>query len=113
MRNNWQKESVFISLLGAFLLLPFAQAKLVFFGVPLYLPEIAILIALWFYFLRLFYPSAHSKGIRKFPLDTIFMTGVLLFFLGAVVSFLSLLLTSFSMKPRIPKNATSFSLLGS
>jgi O-antigen ligase len=87
MKNMLPNDGVFLSLLAVFLLLPFAQVKITFGGVPVYLPEIAILSALCFYGWRSFFSATLSW--KQWRVDTLFAVGVFLFLGGAVSSFFS------------------------
>ncbi|MDP2837936.1 MAG: O-antigen ligase family protein [Candidatus Moranbacteria bacterium] len=75
LRNNW----AFLSLLSVIILLPWAGEKIVFFGLPLYLPELAILLASFFFFRKL--------GQRLLVPDGFILFGLLLFCGGALLSF--------------------------
>jgi O-antigen ligase len=68
-------------LMGIVLLLPFAQVKSVFFGVPVYVPEMVLLGYITFCF---FSPQLEK---RRMP-DKLFLLGAGLFLLGALVTFL-------------------------
>ncbi len=80
------KDGVFLSLLFAFLLLPFAQVKVSLWGLPLYLPEIAILVASFFFFWR-FFTHSQSEDQHALP-DRWILFGSGLFFAGASLSFM-------------------------
>lgn len=92
MPNTLPRDSVSLSLTFVFLLLPFAQIKVLFWGVPLYLPEIAICIASLFFLRRFFGKTLVFPD--KFSIDSGILSGVLLFFSGAL---LSLLINPFSL----------------
>lgn len=70
-------------LIVAVFLLPFAQVKVLPFGLPLYLHEIAIAIAFVFFSLS----CLKEKQDKFFLRDTPFLVGVALFCLGAILSF--------------------------
>lgn len=74
---------VFLALLLAVFLLPFAQVKVLLFDLPLYLHEIAITVAFSFFLPSLF------KGKRAdfFLRDGGILLGAILFFSGAALSF--------------------------
>lgn len=81
MIKHFPKDPVFLALLLVFLWLPFAQVKVTFWGVPLYLPEIALLVALG---CRV---SSLRRGISwgKFFLGDVLATaGMTFFIIGAV-----------------------------
>lgn len=79
------KDPVFLTIGAVFLLLPFAQIKILFFGVPLYLPEIALLTA--FGLRSLFFVEGVSwKNV--FFRDTLVTAGISFLILGAVISLL-------------------------
>lgn len=86
MKNHWCKKSFYVSLLGVFLSLPFAHLKVIFFGVPFYFPEIIILVTVAIYFFWCFF-SHRTPSSRAIVPDSMLTLGVLLFFLGAVLSF--------------------------
>lgn len=88
MKSVFPRNPVFLALLAVFLLLPFAQVKAVFFGVPLYLPEIALYLAFLFAFGRFFIQHPPLLG-KVCPGDRVFLGGTLLFLLGAILSFIS------------------------
>jgi O-antigen ligase len=75
-----RRNVTFLFLLGVIALLPFASTKVIFFGIPLYLPEITLLLALisfWF-----------TRPLRRpFFGDRLFSLGLALFLLGATLSF--------------------------
>ncbi len=75
------KNATFFFLVSVVALLPLAQFKCEIFHIPLYLPEIATLLAL----ISTFF-SSKKRAVR---LDTVMWCGGLLFLFGAVISFLT------------------------
>lgn len=74
---------VFLALLLAVFLLPFAQVKVLLFDLPLYLHEIAITVAFSFFLVSLF----KEKRTDFFLRDGGILLGAILFFSGAALSF--------------------------
>ncbi len=75
-----RRNVTFLFLLGVIALLPFASVKVLFFGVPVYLPEISLLLALISFWL--------TRPLRRpFFGDQFFPLGLVLFLLGATLSF--------------------------
>jgi len=74
---------VSLALLAAVFLLPFAQVKVLLFGLPLYLHEIAIASAGLFFLYSLFKEKRDNFFLR----DEVILLGAVLFFLGAALSF--------------------------
>lgn len=87
MKKPLYKDSPFLFLFFAILLLPLAQAKVIFFGLPLYLPEIAIFLALVASLIRYRGSSNFNRDNFPYP-DGIFLSGAILFFSGAILSLL-------------------------
>lgn len=86
MIKNFPKDGPFLSLFCAFLLLPLAQVKMLFWGIPLYLPEIALVVAAGFFLSRIF---SHFRTERMSILpDKWAMIGGGIFFLGAALAFI-------------------------
>lgn len=87
MIKNFPKDGLFLSLFFAFLLLPFAQVKILIFGIPLYLPEIALSAATGFA-LYSFFIRFRTAAPYTFP-DKLAVMGGSLFFLGAILAFIT------------------------
>jgi O-antigen ligase len=69
----------FLLLLFAIILVPFAHVKVTLFGLPLYLPEIAVALA------AIFAWCFHSEGKKRLP-DPFIVSGALIFVTGALLS---------------------------
>ncbi len=86
MRILWRNNFTFLLLLLTILLIPWAQVKLFVFGLPLYLPEVGIALALIGALFEKFFPSDKKVVVFSLP-DRIFVIGIVLFLFGAVSSF--------------------------
>ncbi len=71
----------FLFLIAALFLLPFAGVKGIFFGVPIYLPEAAIIFSLGAFFF------GREKKVKNFFPDRWVLFGVMFFIGGSILSF--------------------------
>ena len=94
MTKKIPKDAVFVALLAMIFLLPFATVKISFLGIPFYLPEIAILVALGFFALTSDKEKIFSVSKKLFFRDVFATVGVSLFIIGTI---LSLLMHPFSL----------------
>lgn len=79
LRNN----KTFLLLLGVIAFLPFTSVKVLFFGIPLYFPEIMVLFAL----ISFWYSRGLSFQGALLPREQFLPLGVMLFVIGAIISF--------------------------
>jgi len=82
------RHGSFFFVLLVFMLLPFAHAKVLFFGFPLYFPEIAILLALFFFLFAHRKKNRTAEPLPFFP-DRWVIFGSIFFLGGALLSFFS------------------------
>ncbi|OGI21593.1 MAG: hypothetical protein A3J06_00975 [Candidatus Moranbacteria bacterium RIFCSPLOWO2_02_FULL_48_19] len=82
-----EKSIIQICIVAVILLLPLAHLKVIFFGMPLYSVEMPIVAALLIYGYGWY--RGEFSPMRKINFCDPFVIGIILFFLGAVISFVA------------------------